>query len=35
MFLHRPLEDKDIPVICGLPQSADELFYRFREPRFR
>jgi RimJ/RimL family protein N-acetyltransferase len=29
MFLHRPLEEKDIPVICGFPQSADELFYMF------
>ncbi|MEB0055017.1 GNAT family N-acetyltransferase, partial [Pseudomonas sp. FG1] len=27
MFLHRPLEEKDIPVICEFPQSADELFY--------
>jgi len=29
MFLHRPLEEKDIPVICGFPQSVDELFYMF------
>ncbi|MDF2642445.1 MAG: acetyltransferase [Pseudomonas sp.] len=29
MFLHRPLEEKDIPVVCGLPQNADELFYMF------
>jgi RimJ/RimL family protein N-acetyltransferase len=29
MFFHRPLEEKDIPVICGFPQSADELFYMF------
>jgi len=29
MFLHRPLEEKDIPVVCGLPQNVDELFYMF------
>lgn len=29
MFLHRPLEEKDIEVVCGLPQSVDELFYMF------
>ncbi|MBA1228314.1 GNAT family N-acetyltransferase [Pseudomonas viridiflava] len=29
MFLHRPLEEKDIPIICELPQNADELFYMF------
>lgn len=29
MFLHRPLEEKDIPAICEFPQSVDELFYMF------
>ncbi|WP_426114234.1 GNAT family N-acetyltransferase [Pseudomonas sp. DSP3-2-2] len=29
MFLHRPLEEKDIAVVCELPQSVDELFYMF------
>lgn len=29
MFHHRPLEEKDVPVICELPQNADELFYMF------
>lgn len=29
MFLHRPLEEKDIPAVCALPQNADELFYMF------
>jgi RimJ/RimL family protein N-acetyltransferase len=29
MFLHRPLEEKDIAVICDFPQSTDELFYMF------
>ncbi|NYS39579.1 GNAT family N-acetyltransferase, partial [Pseudomonas syringae pv. actinidiae] len=29
MFHHRPLEEKDIPIICELPQNADELFYMF------
>ncbi len=29
MFHHRPLEEKDIPTICELPQNADELFYMF------
>jgi RimJ/RimL family protein N-acetyltransferase len=34
MFLHRPLEEKDIPVVCGLPQNADELFYMFPRATF-
>jgi RimJ/RimL family protein N-acetyltransferase len=29
MFVHRPLEEKDIPAICEFPQSVDELFYMF------
>lgn len=29
MFLNRPLEEKDIPVVCALPQNIDELFYMF------
>ncbi|KPY75294.1 GNAT family acetyltransferase [Pseudomonas syringae pv. syringae] len=29
MFTHRPLEEKDVPLICELPQNADELFYMF------
>ncbi|RMQ50058.1 Acetyltransferase [Pseudomonas cichorii] len=29
MFHHRPMEEKDIPIVCELPQSADELFYMF------
>ncbi|MEB0076442.1 GNAT family N-acetyltransferase [Pseudomonas sp. CCI3.2] len=34
MFLHRPLEEKDIAVICDFPQSADELFYMFSKARY-
>jgi RimJ/RimL family protein N-acetyltransferase len=34
MFLHRPLEEKDVPVICDMPQSADELFYMFPKAVF-
>lgn len=26
---HRPVEGKDIPIICGFPQSEDELFFMF------
>jgi hypothetical protein len=26
---HRPIEEKDIPVVCGFPQSEDELFFMF------
>ncbi|GFM86847.1 N-acetyltransferase [Pseudomonas cichorii] len=29
MFHHRPMEEKDIPIVCELPQNADELFYMF------
>lgn len=25
----RPVEEKDIPIICGFPQSEDELFFLF------
>jgi catechol 2,3-dioxygenase-like lactoylglutathione lyase family enzyme/predicted GNAT family N-acyltransferase len=28
-LIHRPAGDKDIPVICGFPQSAEELFFLF------
>jgi RimJ/RimL family protein N-acetyltransferase len=34
MFLHRPLEEKDIPFICAMPQSVDELFYMFPKAAF-
>ncbi|MDP2962483.1 MAG: GNAT family N-acetyltransferase [Sulfurimicrobium sp.] len=26
---HRPVEKQDIPMICGFPQSEDELFFLF------
>ncbi|KQQ57211.1 GNAT family acetyltransferase [Pseudomonas sp. Leaf127] len=29
MFLHRPMEEKDIAAVCALPQNPDELFYMF------
>jgi RimJ/RimL family protein N-acetyltransferase len=34
MFLHRPLEEKDVPIICEMPQSVDELFYMFPKAVF-
>jgi RimJ/RimL family protein N-acetyltransferase len=34
MFLHRPLEEKDIAVVCDMPQSVDELFYMFPKAVF-
>jgi RimJ/RimL family protein N-acetyltransferase len=34
MFVHRPLEEKDIPFICDMPQSIDELFYMFPKAVF-
>ncbi len=34
MFQHRPLEEKDIPAVCDMPQSVDELFYMFPKAVF-
>ena len=31
---HRPVEEKDIQVICGFPQSEDELFFFFPKAAF-
>lgn len=31
---HRPVEQKDIQVICGFPQSEDELFFLFPKATF-
>src|SRR4030065_461696 len=31
---HRPIEEKDIQVICGFPQSEDELFFLFPKAAF-
>lgn len=31
---HRPVADKDIQVICGFPQSEDELFFLFPKAEF-
>jgi len=28
-MISRPVEDGDIPVICGFPQSREELFFMF------
>ncbi len=29
MYIHRPLEDKDLEHICTFPQTEEELFYMF------
>lgn len=34
LLTHRPVEEKDLPVICGFPQSAEELFYLFPRATF-
>jgi ribosomal protein S18 acetylase RimI-like enzyme len=31
---HRPVEEKDIPIICGFPQNEDELFFLFPKASF-
>ncbi|MDR2112265.1 MAG: GNAT family N-acetyltransferase [Candidatus Accumulibacter sp.] len=31
---HRPVEEKDIRVVCGFPQSEDELFFMFPKAEF-
>lgn len=31
---HRPVDEKDIPVICSFPQSEDELFFLFPKAVF-
>ncbi|ANJ66717.1 GNAT family acetyltransferase [Halothiobacillus diazotrophicus] len=31
---HRPVAEKDIQVICGFPQSEDELFFLFPKAAF-
>lgn len=31
---HRPVEEKDIPLICAFPQSAEELFFLFPKASF-
>lgn len=35
MFLtHRPVDKKDIQVVCGFPQNEDELFFLFPKAAF-
>ena len=31
---HRPVDEKDIQIICGFPQSEDELFFLFPKAVF-
>ncbi|MFA7657770.1 GNAT family N-acetyltransferase [Acidithiobacillus thiooxidans] len=31
---HRPVDEKDIQIICGFPQSEDELFFLFPKALF-
>jgi ribosomal protein S18 acetylase RimI-like enzyme len=31
---HRPVAEKDIQVICGLPQNEDEVFFLFPKAEF-
>lgn len=33
-LIHRPIEEKDIPIICGFPQDEDELFFLFPRAAF-
>lgn len=34
LLIHRPVSPQDIPCICGLPQSEDELFFLFPKATF-
>lgn len=34
MLTHRPVDEKDIQVICGFPQSEDELFFLYPKATF-
>jgi ribosomal protein S18 acetylase RimI-like enzyme len=34
LLTHRPVEEKDIPIICGFPQSEEELFFLFPKAVF-
>lgn len=34
LLTHRPAVDKDIRLICGFPQSEDELFFMFPKAQF-
>lgn len=34
MLLARPVEERDVPVVCGLPQSAEELFFLYPRAEF-
>lgn len=34
MLTHRPVAEQDIPVICGFPQSAEELFFMYPKAAF-
>ncbi|MET1078575.1 MAG: GNAT family N-acetyltransferase [Pseudomonas sp.] len=31
---HRPVEEQDLPTLCGLAQDAEELFFFFPKARF-
>lgn len=31
---HRPVAERDVPVICGFPQNEDELFFLFPKAQF-
>lgn len=33
-LIHRPVTEKDIQLICGFPQSEDELFFLFPKAAF-
>lgn len=33
-LIHRPVTEKDIQLICGFPQSEDELFFLFPKATF-
>lgn len=34
LLTHRPIEDRDIPIVCRFPQSEEELFFFFPKAVF-
>jgi ribosomal protein S18 acetylase RimI-like enzyme len=33
-FSHRPVQDEDLPLICGFPKSEQELFFMFPQAHY-
>jgi len=34
LLTHRPVEERDIRIVCGFPQNEDELFSLFPKAAF-